>query len=46
MSEEKVVKIEQKLTGDIFDNIDQLKLDQNFSEAIGVKKDVIVICMS
>ena len=26
MSEEKVVKIEHKLTGDLFENIDQLKL--------------------
>ena len=43
MSEEKVVKIEQKLTGDLFDNIDQLKLDQNFSEAIGVKKQITTI---
>jgi hypothetical protein len=43
MSEEKVVKIEQKLTGDLFDNMDQLKLDQNFSEAIGVKKQITTI---
>jgi len=43
MSEEKVVKIEHKLDGDLFENIDQLKLDQNFSESIGVKKQISTI---
>jgi len=43
MSEEKVVKIEHKLEGDLFENIDQLKLDQNFSESIGVKKQISTI---
>jgi len=43
MSEEKVVEIEVKLTGDLFENLDQLKLGQNFSEAIGVKKQISTI---
>jgi hypothetical protein len=43
MSEEKVVKIEHKLAGDLFENIDLLKLDQNFSESIGVKKQISTI---
>jgi hypothetical protein len=43
MSEEKVVKIEHKLTGDLFENLEELKLDQNFSEAIGVKKQITTI---
>jgi hypothetical protein len=43
MSEEKILNIERKLTGDLFDNLDQLKLGQNFSEAISVKKQIITI---
>jgi len=43
MSEEKVLNIERKLTGDLFDNLDQLKLGQNFSEAISVKKQITTI---
>ena len=43
MSEEKVLKIEHKRTGDLFENLEQLKLDQNFSEVIGVKKQISTI---
>lgn len=43
MSKEKAVTIEQKGKGDLFENFDRLKLDQNFSEAIGVKKEFTTI---
>jgi len=43
MAEEKVVEINKKLKGDIFDNLEELRLDQNFSDAIGVKKQITTI---
>lgn len=44
MSEsEKVVNIETKLEGDIFENLDQLKIGQNFADAIGVKKRITTV---
>lgn len=43
MQDEKVTQIDLKLKGDIFDNLDELRLDQDFEDAIGVKKHITTI---
>ena len=40
---EKDKKIKSTLNGDLFENLEQLRIDQNFSEAIGVKKQITTI---
>lgn len=43
MSEEKVIQIESKIEGDVFDNLDKLRAGQDFSDQIGVKKLITTI---
>jgi hypothetical protein len=43
MTEEKVVQIDTKVKGDIFDNWEQLKCSQDFDEEIGVQKMITTI---
>ena len=40
---EKIVNIEKIIKDDIFDNLDQLRVGQNFAEAIGVKKQITTV---
>lgn len=43
MPDEKVVQIEKAIQGDIYDNLDQLRVGQNFDEKIGVKKQITTV---
>ena len=38
-----VISIESKIDGDIFDDLDQLRIGQNYADAIGVKKIISTI---